>query len=96
MGISNGYPGASHHRHPVSNDLYAVVSKPPSSREAVVSKPPILQSHGSLFRNGVSGLGAAPAMSGSPVPSYSSVTDTSPVTYIMDNNGPASHTGTHV
>ena len=83
VGLSNGSPGASHHRHPVSNDLYAVVTK-----------PPLHQGPGVVFRN--AGMGEVPAMSASPVPSFSSTKDTSPVTYIMDNTGPASHTGTHV
>ena len=84
IGLSTGSPGASHHRHPVSNDLYAVVTK-----------APIHQEPGVVFRN-TSRMGEVPAMSGSPVPSFSSMKDTSPVTYIMDNTGPGSHTGTHV
>ena len=87
IGLSNGSPGASHHRHPVSNDLYAVVTKPPLHQGPGVS----------VFRS--SGMGEGPVMSGSPVPSFSSMKDTSPVTtchYIMDNTGPGSHTGTHV
>ena len=72
------------HGYPVSNDLYAVVTK-----------APIHQEPGVVFRN-TSRMGEVPAMSGSPVPSFSSMKDTSPVTYIMDNTGPGSHTGTHV
>ena len=87
MGISNGSP-QTHHRHPVTNDVYAVVSKP----------------NGVMFRNGVNSVNTSIPLSSVPNyntdPGNSGATSsiqTSPVTYIMDTNtNTASHTGTHV
>lgn len=91
IGVSIGSPAPSpHHRHPVSNDLYAVVSKP----------------NGVIFRNGLSSSSPVPNYPPPPDTSQMSINDVqysgehvqnSHVNYIMDRDtNMSSHTGTHV
>eukprot|EP00092_Neocalanus_flemingeri_P002524 GFUD01002701.1.p1 GENE.GFUD01002701.1~~GFUD01002701.1.p1 ORF type:complete len:103 (-),score=7.32 GFUD01002701.1:291-563(-) len=90
MGIGPGTSSPQlHHRHPVSNDLYAVVSKP-----GVVS-----------FRNNLNPISSASVSMPNPNLDQSMISTlaesttgqtTSPVNYILDNNPSNNDTGTHV
>merc|ERR1719483_229629 len=92
MGIMPGTSSPQlHHRHPVSNDLYSVVSKPgvvsdrsnlnPTSSASVAMPMP----HPILDQSMISTL--AESTSGQ---------TSSPVNYILDNNPSSNDTGTHV
>lgn len=90
MGIGPGTSSPQlHHRHPVSNDLYAVVSKP-----GVVS-----------FRNNLNPISSASVSMPNPNLDQSMISTlaesisgqtTSPVNYILDSNPSNNDTGTHV
>jgi len=84
IGVSSNGSPQTHQRHPVSNDLYAVVSKPGHMFRNGPNVPspsplPVPNFSGEINTNGGSSI------------------QTSPVTYIMDTNtNSASHSGTHV